>query len=118
VVPAEAPESFRAGAGVARVEPPPPAMSDRHRPARRPIPSAVRLFSWHSRGVVQSLTGLTLFALGYLFSFGALYLFAALFVPMGLLTIWSIQDNRNLIIFHGGNKCPNCGEANEIPWYD
>jgi hypothetical protein len=69
-------------------------------------------------GILLLLIGLLLGVMAFLLSVGILYVLAVVLLLMGLLKIASIRDNRQVLIMHGGNKCPECDTPNDLRWYD
>ena len=70
------------------------------------------------RAFVAFIVSMVLLALGVWFDMWPFYFFGALLFALAILRMWSLPDNRQIIISHGGNKCPNCGAENELRWYD
>jgi hypothetical protein len=56
-------------------------------------------------------------AVGFYSTLNVFYFFGTLFVLMSWLKIASIPENRQVILNHRGNECPNCGASNELSWY-
>ena len=72
-------------------------------------------------GAIQIVMGVVLLIVGQLYGgkLAELYLlFGTLATLHGLLVLAGIPQNRQSLISHGGNRCPQCDTINDIRWFD